>query len=195
MNKKSFVFCVGCIVLLSSFSSCSFAQSGQDYLSKANTFYKNYEVSGNKEDLENAYLYYYKSAQQSPSLAGYLGMGRVFVEKHMYPQAKKYLYSALSIDKNDAVTNYYLAILAYVNEEYVRALDFLKIAYENGLSENYDVNLKMATIYEKVGDFDLAKNFYNSASKLNSLDNQLQNKLLSIDELEGNKNKYFESLN
>ena len=94
----------------------------------------------------------------------------------------------------DYYTNEVL-MLAYVNEEYVKALDLFKIAYDNGLSNNYDVNLKLATIYEKVGDFELAKKFYSTASTLESNNITFQNNLKNINELELNKNKYFENLN
>ena len=195
MKKRSFVLGLGCVFLFSGILAPAFAQNELDYLREANTFYKSYEISKNKEDLENAFLCFYKSAQINPTLESYLGMGKVFVEKNMYTNAKKYLYRALSIDKNDAFTNYYLAILAYVNEEYVKALDLFKIAYNNGLSNNYDVNLKLATIYEKVGDFELAKNFYSTAMTLDANNETVQNNLKNINELELNKNKYFESLN
>ena len=195
MKKRSFVLGLGCVFLFSGLITPSFAQNEFDYLRDANTFYKNYEISKNKEDLENAFLCFYKSAQVNPTLESYLGMGKIFVEKNMYANAKKYLYRALSINKNDAFTNYYLAILAYVNEEYVKALDLFKIAYDNGLSNNYDVNLKLATIYEKVGDFELAKNFYSTAMTLKTSDNSFQNNIQNINELELNKNKYFENLN
>ena len=195
MKKWSFVLGVGCVFLLNGLFTSSFAQNEQDYLREANTFYKRYEYSKNKEDLEKAFLCFYKSAQVSPTLESYLGMGKIFVEKNMHANAKKYLYRALSIDKNDGFTNYYLAILAYLNEEYVKALDLFKIAYQNGLADNYDVNLKLATIYEKVGDFELAKTFYSTAMAIDANDSNSKNNLKNIDELELTKNKYFENLN
>ena len=67
----------------------------------------------------------------------------------------------------------------------------MKKACEYGLSENYDVNLKMAIIYEKVGDFELAKEYYQKAQKLNPNDEFLNFKLYNLEELEANKIKYF----
>lgn len=194
MKNKICVFSVYCLV--SAFLNIYLpVYAVEDYLTAGNKFYQSYIKTQNKQDLENAYLNYYKASQTNPSVSSFLGMGIVFIEKNMNSRAKEYLYKAYSIDKNDAATNYYLGILSYNNEEYVKALDYFKISYDLGLAYNYHLNLIMATIYEKVGDFELAKEYYIQAKSLNTEDNTyLQNKLLSLDEIKANIVKYFDDL-
>ncbi len=192
MKNKFYTFSVYCLVSIYLISPPA-AFATENYLSAGNKYYQSYIKSQNKQDLENAYLNYYKASQTNPSVSSFLGMGIVFIEKNMNAQAKAYLYKAYSIDKNDAATNYYLGILSYNNEEYVKALDYFKISYDLGLAYNYHLNLIMATIYEKVGDFELAKEYYQKAKTLNTENNTyLQNKLLSIDEIKANITKYFD---
>lgn len=167
------------------------ANSSSEYLKDGNTFYQNYLVTKNKELLNKAYLSYYKASEIEPSASSYLGMGMVFIEKKLNSRAKKYLYMAYSIDENDATTNYYLAKFSYQNEDYLRALEFYKKAYENGLSENYDVNFKLGSIYEKVGDISKAKVFYQSALLLNPKSMEVKTRLSELDFTDSNKAKYF----
>lgn len=163
------------------------------YLQDGNSYYQNYLITKNKELLDKAYLNYYKATEIAPSASSYLGMGMVFIEKKMNARAKKYLYKAYSIDENDAITNYYLAKYSYDNEDYLKALDFYKKAYSNGLAENYDVNLKLGSIYEKVGDISKARVFYQSALTLNPNDQEIKNRLSELELLDSNKFKYFPS--
>ena len=155
-----------------------------------NQYFEKYVATQNKQELENAYFNYYKASQVTPSASSFLGMGVVFIEKNMYSRAKIYLYKAYNIDENDAATNYYLGKFYFKNEEFVKALDFYTRAYELGLSNNYDLNLKIATIYEKVGDFEQAKSYYSTVENLNPNETSVKNKAQYLDNLNTNKIKY-----
>ncbi len=166
----------------------AFANAVSDnYLNSANAYYQNYLTTKNKELLDKSYLNYYKASEVEPSSSSYLGMGMVFIEKKMNAQAKKYLYKAYSIDENDATANYYLALYSFNNEDYLKALHFYKKAYENGLSGNYDVNLKLGTIYEKIGDIRRARKYYKSALTLNSASVEAKSRLDAINAIEAGK--------
>lgn len=178
-----FIFCLLC--------SVSSANESSIYINNANKFYQNYLVTKNNELLDKAYLNYYKASEITPSSSSYLGMGMVFIEKKLYSRAKKYLYKAYSLDENDATTNYYLAKYSYQNEDYLKALEFYKKAYANGLSGNYDVNLKLGAIYEKVGDISKSRVFYQSALALNPNSQEAKARLIELDNLECGKNRYF----
>jgi len=169
------------------------ADEGSAYLSNGNTFYQNYLITKNKELLDKAYLNYYKASETAPSASSYLGMGMVFIEKKMNARAKKYLYKAYSIDENDATANYYLAKFSYENEDYLKALEFYKKAYANGLSGNYDVNYKLGSIYEKVGDISKARIFYHSALALYPDSSEVKSRLHALEVLDSNRSKYFPS--
>lgn len=174
-----------------SISFYSSAAADDKYLVDGNKFYQDYLVTKNKELLEKAYLNYYMSSEKTPSASSYLGMGMVFLEKKMNSRAKNYLYKAYSMDENDAITNYYLAKWSALNQDYLKALDFYKRAYANGLANNYDVNLSIAAIYEKVGDLTNAKKYYQSALRLNANSFEAKVGLENIHALEQSKSKYF----
>lgn len=179
------------LFVLFSFSACSACSLEEDYLTKANNYYKSYVVDKDKHDLENAYYYFYKASLTTPSAKSFLGMGRVFIEKEMYDKAKVYLYKAYNIDKNDAMVNYYIGCYYFKKEEYTKALSFFVRAKELGVLDGFDINYKMATIYEKVGDFELAKEFYAKAQKFNTEDDFFAPKAQNLDSLDTNKILYF----
>ncbi len=153
----------------------------EHYLEAGNNYYQEYLANHNTDLLEEAYLNYYKASEIKPTASAFLGMGMVFIEKGKMKQAKQFLYKAFSADANDVITNYYLAKFYFHEENYLRALYFYKQSYENGLAENYDVNLKLAIIYEKVGDIELAKKYYNAACMLNPQDEYAYTRLSLIE--------------
>ena len=184
--NKLFLLSFSVLIILS-----SKVVATEDFLIKGNEYYQSYLEKQDSKDLENAYSNYYKEAQVRPSVSSFVGMGKVLIEQNNYPEAKKYLYRAYSIDKNDAITNYYLAKFSFNNQEYLRALSFFLKAYQNGLANNFDVNVQIATIYEKVGDFELAKKYYISAQNLSKENDYFGNKIFNLDDMEANKIKYF----
>lgn len=190
VGKKSFLVFCGIVVAL---SGVAFAVSEREQrLIDANAFYQNYLVTKDKALLNKAYLNYYQSNLIQPTSSGYLGMGMVFIEKKMNARAKKYLYKAYSIDEKDATVNYYLGQFSYQNEEYLKALDFYKRAYDNGLSGNYEVNVKIASIYEKLGDIAVARKFYEAALELNPTSEFCEERLFQLDSLEHSVYKYLQ---
>ncbi|MBQ2871080.1 hypothetical protein IJE86_05215 [bacterium] len=191
MKVKSFFATCVCGVFL--FGVTSSANESEKLLADGNFLYQKYLETKDVVILDRAYLNYYKASQIEPSASSYLGMGMVFIEKKMTKKAKKYLYKAYSIDENDAVANYYLAKFSFENEDYLRALFFYKKAYANGLADNYDVNEKLGTIYEKVGDTERAKLFYRAALNLNPNSEHAQNRLNALDYFENKKYLYLQN--
>ena len=184
------VFCVICVILVGC-AVLAYDDAGR-YLEDGNSLYQSYVETKNLDFLEKSYLNYYKASEIAPSASSYLGMGMVFIEKKNYKKAKQYLYKAYSIDEYDATVNYYLAKFSFENEDYLKALFFYKKAYDNGLAQNYDVNEKIATIYEKVGDVQRSKIFYELALKLNPDSEYCAKRLLSLDEFENSKYLYVQ---
>ncbi len=180
-----FIAALGAMAIVAS------AGESEPYLVSGNKFYQDYINTGNKELLDAAYLNYYKAAKLEPSASSYLGMGMVFIEKKMNSQAKKYLYKAYCLDENDPVSSYYLGKFSYENEDFIKALKFYKKAYENGFSEDYETNLKLASIYEKLGDTNNAKIHYQLALKLNPASEAAQAGLNAIGKLDADIIKYF----
>ena len=160
------------------------------YLKNGNKLYQSYLQTKDKEQLDEAYRNYYKATEIMPTSSSYLGMGMILLEKDMDKKAKTYLYKAYSVDETDSVTNYYLAKYFEKQEDYLKALIFYKKACEFGLADNYDVNYSIGAMYEKVGDFSLAKRYYQTALKLNPTSEEIQNRLSVIEVLERNKSLY-----
>ena len=166
------------------------ADEASQYLIDGNKYYRDYIIKKNNDLLDKAYLNYYKASEKQASASSYLGMGMVLMEKKLHSVAKKYLYRAYSIDERDPAANYYLAKYSEYNKDYLRALNFYKRAYEYGYSDNYEVNYNIASIYEKVGDYKKAKQFYKLASSLNPEMNDAKERILIIENLEQNGYKY-----
>lgn len=179
------------IATLGAMSLVAIAGESEPYLESGNKFYQNYISTGNEELLEKAYLNYYKAAKLEPSASSYLGMGMVFIEKKMNSQAKKYLYKAYCLDENDPVSSYYLGKFSYENEDYIKALKFYKKAYENGFSEDYQTNLKLGSIYEKLGDMPKSKIHYQLALTLNPASVEAQMGLNAVESLDIDGIKYL----
>lgn len=90
-------------------------------------------------------------------------MARVYDYEKQNSYAKAYFFRALKIDKKDAATNYYFGEFYYTREEYIKALYFYNVAFENGFKENFNVLVKMAIMYEKLGDLVRANQYYKKA--------------------------------
>lgn len=87
-------------------------------------------------------------------------MARVYDYEDQNSYAKAYFFKALKIDKLNADTNYYFGEYYYSRDDYKRALYFYNIAFENGSKENFNVLIKMALMYEKLGDLLRANQYY-----------------------------------
>ena len=103
--KLNKILIISAFLVFHNYSCPAFPNDGEHYLIKGNEFYQTYLKTQNKQDLENAHLSYYRASQIAPSASSFLGLGIIFLEKDMLPQAKKYLYKAYSIDEDDPATN------------------------------------------------------------------------------------------
>lgn len=97
--------------------------------------------------------------------------------------AKGYFSNAINIDKNNPFTNYYFGDFYYNQRKYLNALYHYTIAYQNGYENVYELNIKLATIYEKLAQIPKAREFYVKASLLEPNDKLLADKIRSLDEI------------
>ena len=67
-------------------------------------------------------------------------------------------------------------------------------AYNNGYKDNYITNVKLARLYEKLGDLKKAKEFYENSCKLNPKAKDLQDKINSIQSLHYEQTEYYHSI-
>lgn len=118
-------------------------------------------------------------------------MARVYDLENENSFAKAYFFQALKIDKNNPTTNYYFAEYYYKREDYTRAIYFYNVAFDNGLRENYDVLIKMATMYEKLGDLLRANQYYKKAFLVKPDNIELPDKIRTIEDLKYYKTGYY----
>lgn len=118
-------------------------------------------------------------------------MARVYDYENQNSYAKAYFFKALKIDKTNASTNYYFGDFYFSREDYKRALYFYNTAFENGYKENFDVLVKMATMYEKLGDLLRANQYYKKAFLINPDNTELPDKIREIEGLRYRNTGYY----
>ena len=95
--------------------------------------------------------------------------------------ARSFFSRSLNIDKNNAETNYLVGDYFYKRRDFKRALRYFSAAYENGYSD-FDINYKLAVVYEKLGDLCNAKRFYQDAYAFDETKSEILDKIESIPE-------------
>ncbi len=104
--------------------------------------------------------------------------------------AKNYFYRAVSTNPNNPYVNFYTAEYYFNQKEYNEALKYYKNAYNNGYKKLYEVNLRLGTIYERLGDINKAKKYYTIASSIKPDFEELKSKIKSLDKVYYSKNDY-----
>ncbi len=142
--------------------------------------------------LELAMRNYYLATKIDGSLMeAHLGLARVYDAMNLDRLSKKYFFDALNLGTYNPKTNFYFANFYYKRADYLKALSYYKIAYEHGYSKNYELNYKIAIIYEKIADIESAKEFYNRALKLRPNEESLAEKIRILDELNYGNSQYY----
>jgi len=118
-------------------------------------------------------------------------LARVYDYEKQNSYAKAYFFKALKIDMDNAATNYYFGEFYYSREDYKHALYFYNKAFENGYKENYDVLVKMALMYEKLGDLLRANQYYKKAFLVNSKDESIPDKIRELESLRYRNTGYY----
>lgn len=118
-------------------------------------------------------------------------MARIYDLENNNTFAKGYFFNALKIDKKNARTNFYLGEYYYRRREYTKALYFYNTAFENGYGENYEVLIKMALMYEKLGDLLRANQYYKKAYIINPNNTKLSEKIKEIEKVKYKNTGYY----
>ncbi len=104
--------------------------------------------------------------------------------------AKDYFTRAVNLENLNPFANFYFAEYYFSRRDYNEALKYYLIAYKNGYANSYEVNLKLATIYEKLGDIQKAQKHYIQTKKLNPKISGLGEKIKSLREVYYSKSDY-----
>lgn len=201
------------LILFTLFSHCTYAMqqgylefgkfsyefqpgSEQAFLEKAEQNMKLFEKAKTSQDkefyLNEAMRYYFMLSQvDSNIIEAPIGLGRIYDEMQRDRFAQKNFFVALNLDNKNPAANFYFANYYYKRSEFITALFYYKRAYSNGYQNKYDVNYKIATIYEKLADIESAQKYYKNALRLKPSDKDLKNKIRLLDDLNYSESQYY----
>ncbi len=167
---------------------------GQKILQEADSFFEQYETTKNPNYLSTAMGKYYIVTKIYPiEIYPMVQLARTYDEKKLDKFAKEYFSICYDINKKDPYLNYYMGDFYYKRNDFKRALRYFKRAYDNGYSEYYDLNVKIATIYEKFADLLTAKYYYEKAFSLDQSNTNLKDKTLQIESLNYYDSGYYKN--
>lgn len=166
--------------------------NSQQILKEADSFFAQYEATNEWKYLSTAMGKYYILTKIYPNdMYSIVQLARTYDAKHIDRLAKEYFSIGYDINKKDPYLNYYCGDFFYKRADYKRALRCFKIAYQNGYSDYYDLNVKIATIYEKFADLVSAEYYYKKASAMNPSSSYLADKAQQIRSLNYDKSEYY----
>lgn len=166
--------------------------NGKTVQAEADYFFDQYQISKDTKYLSTAMGKYYILTKIYPlEIYPTVQLARTYDEKNLDKFAKEYFNIGYDIDRSNPYLNYYFGDFYYKRSDFKRALRFFKIAYKNGYSDYYDLNMKIATIYEKFADLVSAKYYYERAYSLNPSNSFLKDKALQIQSLNYDKSEYY----
>ena len=108
-------------------------------------------------------------------------------------QAKAYFYRAINLDKLNPFANFYFGEYYFNMKDYRNALKYYLIAFNNGYGSYYEVNNRLAIVYEKLGDLQKAKDYYTISTVVNPNQTHLNKKIRLLDNVYYNKDEYTKS--
>lgn len=135
--------------------------------------------------------YFLLSKINPQAITPYVQLARIYdITKHDR-YAKEYFYRATNLENLNPFANFYFGEYYFRRDDYKKALKYYLIAYQNGYDNIYDLNVRLAVIYEKVGDLENAKKYYTAAGVLDSSQTDILNKIEEINRLNYDKSEYY----
>ena len=95
-------------------------------------------------------------------------------------QAKEYLFRAVNLENLNPFANFCFAEYYFNKKDYSEALRYYLTAFSNGYANYYQLNMRLGTIYEKLGDIPKARHYYILAKKQNPRTAGLSKKIISL---------------
>lgn len=166
------------------------------FLTKASRNLKLYEEAKNQVDkkfyLQEAMRYYFLVTKiDENSINAHIGLGRIYDEMGLDRYAQEHFFKAYNLNQNNAELNLRFGDYHYKRENYIKALSYYKTAYTYGYYNDFILNKKMATTYEKLADIENSRQFYMNALRLDSSQDELIAKIKSLDKLNYTDSQYY----
>lgn len=132
---------------------------------EADTAFKNFfeekDIDAKRQYLEYAMSKYFLLTKlDNTQIFPFVQLGRIYDGMNNNLLAKECFNTALNMNAQNSSANFYFGEFYFKRKNYVKALNHYNIAYKNGLSKSYILNLRLAVIHEKIANLYGAKNFY-----------------------------------
>lgn len=153
---------------------------------------KTRDTDEKKKYLQKASAEYFILNQIDPKdIYPIVQLARVYDYENKNSYAKAYFFRALKIDKKNASTNYYFGDYYYTRNDYKRAIHFYNTAFENGYKENFHILIRMAQMYEKLGDLLRANQYFKKAFLVHPNSQAIPEKILEIEGINYKNTGYY----
>lgn len=135
--------------------------------------------------------YYILTKIDSENVFPFVQLARIYDDKSKNRLAKEYFFKATNLNVKDAYANFYFGEFYFKRHDYKRALFYYNAAYNNGFNNRYELNLRLATIYEKFADLVNAKRFYDVSYSMKPDETELKEKINSLNGLNYESSEYY----
>ena len=173
-----------------------YSKINADKIKKDADMYFELFVKHKDNQTQNTYLHsamtrYYVLTKAAPSnIEPLVQLGRIYDYIDKPRLAKEYFAKAKNIEADNPFVNFHFGEFYYKRHDYKRALKLYNIAYNNGYNNRYELNLRLATIYEKFADLVNAKKFYEVSYSMKP-DVEIQGKIQLLNELNYETSEYY----
>ncbi len=93
-------------------------------------------------------------------------LGHIYGKMHKPEHAKAFLDRGLNLGLKNPLVNYYYGLFYQDEKDYRNALKFYNYAYEYGMENNADLNLRLGVVNAKLGELNNSKFHYQRAKDL-----------------------------
>lgn len=155
-----------------------------DNLKKAEKLLQKAKVTAIAEEgydyINSAREIYEKEYDKTPSdIRVLLGLSKTFQLLEDRANAKLYVLKAYNIDPTNPNLQKAMGDFHYSFQEYSTAVEYYKLSLASGNLRNFETNLQTAKCFEKLGDLENAKLYYQICNHLDSSSRRVLNKMRS----------------
>lgn len=142
-------------------------------------------------DMTNALFLYNVLQNKNPENIDYILRAGILYDKLGKDRHAKGAFSkAIAINSEDCQSYYYLGEFYYKREMYRKALRYYNESYKRNNESNYDMLVRIADIYEKLGDSKSALKYLNDAVKINP-NSEIENKIKRVESQDLVNKEYY----
>ena len=110
-------------------------------------------------------------------------LGHIYGKMNKPAHAKSFLDRGLNLDMRSPIVNYYYGVFREDQRDYRKALKFYNNAYNYGMANDGELNMRLAIVNAKLGEIDKSIFHYNKACELLK-DKNLSKKIQELNKLQ-----------